>query len=50
MVSYQSSMLFIGLNDVVFPKPGTYEFVVLIEKEQKGKLPLYVSQIESQQE
>ena len=32
------------LTDVVFPRPGAYEFVVLVDKDHKGDAPIYVSQ------
>lgn len=34
------------LKDVVFPKPGPYQFVVLIDKDYKGDLPVYVNKLE----
>ena len=34
------------LVGVVFPKPGTYEFSVLVDGDTKGSLPLTVLQIE----
>jgi len=33
------------LKDIIFPKPDTYQFVVLIDKVHKGELPIYVNQI-----
>jgi hypothetical protein len=38
--------LILELKDIVFPKAGTYEFVLLVEKDQKGELTLYVNQID----
>jgi len=35
------------LKDVVFPKPGLYQFVILVDKDHKGELSLYVNQIEA---
>lgn len=37
--------LILGLKDIVFPHPGTYVFVLLIDKDQKGELTFYVNQI-----
>jgi len=34
------------LKDVVFVKPGRYVFVLLIDKDQKDEITLYVNQIE----
>lgn len=34
------------LKDVVFTKPGRYVFVLLIDKDQKDEITLYVNQIE----
>src|SRR5574341_1145002 len=38
----------VGLNDIVFPAPGRYEFVVLVDHDSKGEIPIYVNQIGSQ--
>jgi hypothetical protein len=38
--------IILELKDVVFPKPGTYQFVILVDKDHKGELSLYVNQIE----
>lgn len=38
--------IILNLKDIVFPKPGTYAFVFLIDKDQKGDLTLYVNQVE----
>ena len=35
------------LKDVVFTKPGRYVFVLLIDKDQKDEITLYVNQIQS---
>lgn len=34
------------LNDVIFPKPGPYQFILLIDKDFKGDLPIYVNKLE----
>jgi hypothetical protein len=34
------------LKDVVFVKPGRYVFVLLVDKDQKDEITLYVNQIE----
>ena len=34
------------LKDIIFPKEGPYQFVVLVDKDYKGDLPLYVNKIE----
>ena len=31
------------LRDVVFPKPGTYQFSVIVDKDEKGTLPITVA-------
>ncbi len=36
----------LGLKDIIFPKPGPYQFVVLLEKDHKGGLSIYLNQIE----
>ena len=36
------------LKDTVFPQPGPYQFVVLVEKDHKGALPIFVNQLEAQ--
>jgi hypothetical protein len=41
--------LIFELKDIVFPKPGTYEFVLFIENDQKEKLSLYVNQLDAPQ-
>jgi hypothetical protein len=40
----------IGLRDMVFPEPGTYEFVLLVDRERKAGVPIYVNQIEPSEE
>jgi hypothetical protein len=37
----------IELKDLVFPQPGSYQFIVLVDKDYKGDLPLYVYKIET---
>jgi len=39
--------LILELKDVVFPKPGIYQFVLLIDKDHKCELSLYVNKLES---
>lgn len=39
--------LILELKDVIFPKPGIYQFVLLVEKDHKSELSLYVNQIEA---
>ena len=36
------------LRDTIFPKPGPYQFVVLIDKDHKGSLTLHLAKIEPQ--
>jgi hypothetical protein len=38
--------IILGLNDVIFPKPGTYVFAIFVDKDHKGDLTLFVNQIE----
>ena len=38
--------LILGINDIIFPKPGIYQFVLFVEKDHKGDLSLYVNQID----
>lgn len=38
--------IILELKDVVFPKPGAYQFVILVDKDHKGELSLYVNQLE----
>jgi hypothetical protein len=35
------------LKDIIFPKPGPYQFVVLVDKDFKGDLPIYVNKLET---
>jgi len=35
------------IKDIVFPKPGPYQFVVLIDKDYKGDLPIYINKLEA---
>jgi hypothetical protein len=37
------------LKDIVFPKPGTYQFVVHVDKDYKGDIPIYVDQAQPAQ-
>ena len=39
--------IILDLKDVVFPKPGPYQFVMLVEKDHKGELTLYANKIEA---
>lgn len=32
----------IALNQVTFPKPGTYEFSILVDNDHKGEIPVQV--------
>ena len=34
------------LVNIVFPAPGTYEFVVLVDGDQKGSASLYVNEVQ----
>ena len=34
------------LKDLIFPEPGPYQFVVMVDKDYKGDLPIMVNQIE----
>jgi len=34
------------IKDLIFPKPGPYQFVVLVDKDYKGDLPLFVIKME----
>lgn len=38
----------VGLNDITFPRPGRYEFVVLVDNDSKGEIPIYLNQIAAQ--
>jgi hypothetical protein len=35
----------VELRDLVFPKPGRYEFVLLVDSFHAGDIPVYVNQI-----
>ena len=37
------------LKDITFPEPGPYQFVVLVDKDVKGSLMVYVNKTEPQQ-
>jgi hypothetical protein len=37
----------LDLKDVVFPKPGIYQFIILVDKDYKGELSLYVNKIDA---
>jgi len=39
--------IILDLKDIILPKPGRYVFVLLIDKDQKDELTLYVNQIET---
>jgi len=39
--------LILQLNDLVFPKDGMYQFVLLVDKDHKGELSLHVNKIEA---
>ena len=41
--------IILDLKDVILPKPGRYQFVLLIDKDQKDELTLYVNQLEKPQ-
>jgi hypothetical protein len=41
--------IILDLKDVILPKPGRYQFVLLIDKDQKDELTLYVNQLETPQ-
>ena len=34
------------LKDITFPKPGPYQFVVFVDKDYKGDLPIYIHKLE----
>jgi hypothetical protein len=38
--------IIMGLQDIKFPEPGTYEFVVLVDKDFKASRPVQLIQIE----
>ncbi len=35
------------LKDIVFPKPGPYQFIVLVDKDFKGDLTIYANKIDT---
>lgn len=35
------------LKDIVFPKPGPYQFIVLVDKDHKGELTIYANKIDT---
>lgn len=39
--------LILELKDLVFPKEGIYQFVLLVDKDHKGELSLYVNKVEA---
>ena len=39
--------LILELKDIVFPKEGTYVFVLLVDKDHKGDLSLYVNKVDA---
>lgn len=39
--------IILELKDIVFPKPGTYQFALFIDKDHKCETTLYVNQIEA---
>lgn len=39
--------LILELKDIVFPKAGAYQFVLFIDRDQKGELSLYVNRMEA---
>lgn len=41
---HRSANAIIELKGVLFPSPGPYRFIVLVDKDQKGYLPLRVNQ------
>ena len=38
--------IILELKDIVFPKPGIYQFVFFVEKDHKGEISLYVNQVD----
>lgn len=38
--------LIFELKDLIFPKEGIYQFVLLVDKDHKGELTLYVNKVE----
>jgi hypothetical protein len=41
--------IILELKDVILPQPGRYQLVLLIDKDQKDELTLYVNQLETPQ-
>lgn|SRR5574341_1550640 len=39
--------IILNLKDIILPTPGRYQFVLLVDKDQKDELTLYVNQIEA---
>jgi hypothetical protein len=39
--------IILNLKDIILPNPGRYQFVLLIDKDQKDELTLYVNQLEA---
>ncbi|HMN00770.1 MAG TPA: hypothetical protein PKC99_17335 [Anaerolineales bacterium] len=39
--------LILELKDIVFPKEDIYQFVLLVDKDHKGELTLYVNKVEA---
>jgi len=39
--------LILELKDLIFPKEGMYQFVLLVDKDHKGELSLYVNKVEA---
>ncbi len=39
--------LILELKDLIFPKEGIYQFVLLVDKDQKGELSLYLNKVET---
>jgi hypothetical protein len=35
------------LKDIIFPKPGPYQFIILLDKDHKASLTIYVNQLEA---
>lgn len=35
------------IKDIIFPKPGPYQFVVVVDKDRKGDLTIYANKIEA---
>lgn len=38
--------LILDLKDIILPKPGRYQFALLVDKDHKAELTLYVNQLE----